>query len=134
MNRRRIIGLLLLACLTILLAIRGCLPTRQAPEPPAPPPREVFDKSKPFVLTVVGNSADEAAQNAWLARELNTLMSLAGLRVVMARLDSAPRLFQVQVQYSRRTAELKLVAADKVVERQHSVAFSDSSRLAVARE
>ena len=134
MNRRRLIGLVLLACIALLLVIRGCLPKHQEIEPPPPSPREVFDKSKPFILSVVGTSENGAATTAWLVRELNMLGSLAGLRIVTSQPDAVARLFQVQIVYAGGTAQLKLVAPDQIVERQQSISFADASRLQVAKE
>ncbi|HEU4600823.1 MAG TPA: tetratricopeptide repeat protein [Steroidobacteraceae bacterium] len=134
MNRRRIIGLVLLACIVILLAIRGCLPSHRAPEPAPPPPREVFDSTKPFVLRVISGNANDAGHEAWLTRELNSLLSLAGLQIAASQPIAPTRLFELQVLYSRTAAELKLIAPDQVVEHQESISFTDASRLQVTQE
>ncbi|HEU4653021.1 MAG TPA: hypothetical protein VFS47_03495 [Steroidobacteraceae bacterium] len=138
MNRRRIIGLILLACIVILLAIRGCLPSHRAAEPAPPPPRDVFDSTKPFVLRVISGNANDAGHEAghdtWLARELKSLLSLAGLQIAASRPDAPTRLFELQVLYSGTAAELRLIAPDQVVERQESIAFTDASRLQVTKE
>lgn len=132
MNRRRLIGLILLACIALLLVIRGCLPSHRTEEPPPPPPREVFDKSKPFILVVAG-SESEKTNPAWLARELNTLSSLAGLHIA-AQPDAAARLFQIRIVYSSTSASLKLIAPDQLVEREHTVPFADTSRLQTTKD
>jgi Tfp pilus assembly protein PilF len=126
--------LVLLACIALLLVIRGCLPKHQEVQAPPPPPREVFDKSKPFILSIVDTPESGSATSAWLARELNTLGSLAGLHIATAQPDEAARLFQLQILYSGRTAQLKLVAPDQIVERQQSISFADPSRLQIAKE
>jgi tetratricopeptide (TPR) repeat protein len=133
MNRRRILGLVLLACVAILLAIRGCSPRHHAPEPPPAAAREMFDKSKPFVLTVQAER-ESGSDTGWLARELDSLMSFAGFKILAAPTRSAVKPFHVQVMYSGATAKLLLIAPDQVVERQQQTAFSDSSRLQVTRE
>jgi tetratricopeptide (TPR) repeat protein len=129
MNRRRIVGLLLLACIAVLLVIRGCLPSTRAPETPPAPPRPAFDPTKAFAFAVMSTDRQNVR---WLERELNSLLSLAGLPVAPKHADA--RGFQVQMLYGSTRAELKLIAPDRLVDRRQSLQLTATSRLQIAQE
>lgn len=131
MNRRRIVGLLLLACIAVLLAIRGCLPNARAPEPPPAPPRPAFDRSQAFEFAV--KSTDQ--QNVqWLERELTSLLSLAGLPIAPRHAGAQPHQFVVQVLCGSSSAQLQLIAPDQIVDRQQSLKLTAPSRLQIAQQ
>jgi tetratricopeptide (TPR) repeat protein len=117
----------------ILLVIRGCLPGERVADAPVTPPREVFDPHKPFALSVSNSVAAEPLKGPWLARELNTLLNLAGLHIAPSPEDSTPRRFEVRVSYSDSKVEFKLLAPDQVIEREQSISLPAASRLQVTK-
>ena len=133
MNRRRLIGLVIVALLAAWPVLRSCTPDEPEPERAPPPVREAFHASKPIRVQVsaVANADGKTADVAWLDHELRQLLSRGKMRVAPPASDNAVDAFTLQIELTpdATQAKLSLSAPDRVVERQEIVPLASTARL-----
>ncbi len=134
MNKRRLIGLIVLTLFATWLALRGCVREPEPPPPPPEPTREAFHAARALRASVsVGSAAEsEGSEFAWLDRELRHLLLRGQMRLAMPA--SAASAFELRVALTEdgKEAQLQLIAPDGVVEREQSISLG-ASRLEAAQ-
>jgi tetratricopeptide (TPR) repeat protein len=128
MNKLGIVGVVLLAALVALFAMRNFIAS--PPEPSPPPPRAIFDATQPLRIEVHGEEA------FWMTRELRNLVARSKLNLVsFAAQPAAEQSFtlRIEVRPAQSLAGLTLVAPDGIVDRSELLQLPQDSQLATMR-
>lgn len=118
--------------LIIVVALAAC---DKSPPPPAPastaPAREAFHAAKPLRVVVAppANEAASAQATDWLTREVTYLLRRGQMRIA-AESQQRGATFLLEVHLIEQNAiDLRLIAPDGVLEREHRLGIDDASRL-----
>lgn len=127
MNKRRLIGLIVLAVFATWIGLRGCT---SEPPPPAETPqpvREAFHAAKPLRTTIERAGEDEGSDANWLERELRYLL-LRGQMHLASKETTAPTFeLRIAIVADREHATLRLIAPDGVIERERAITIGARS-------
>jgi tetratricopeptide (TPR) repeat protein len=150
MKALRIIGLIAIVLVAAWFAWRSWRPTTPAPVQTPRPAREAFHVAKALRVEVqrTNNSGQPVADQGWLLREIRYVLTRGKMKVAplpdpyaeSVPKDQAPRstdarpfTLKITIDDTNATAQLALVAPDRIQERVESVPINKESPLAMMR-